>query len=487
MGQWFQSIKKGVPPRMSNLVSIDQTNSKEGKTPMSIVRQESLFSMQILFDLEPTQRYDEIFSAIDIHPILNIVEKKSSLGRPVDLNYPAMVQALVVRIVERIPEIKLLVRRLNSDLKFKVDCGFLISDQVPSETSFSRMITKIKDTDVLEELNSQIIHDAINEEFIKTPNIAIDSGHFEARDQSPSKKEEQSKPEPKKRGRKTKAEHAQWLKEKEAKEASLFIFEKKIEDQLDVPYDELHDQMPLNPAWGVKKNSEGKNVFWYGYKGHFAVDTKTQFILHSMISSGNLNDGKAAIPVLKGIESLFPELKMIFALMDAGYDYKAIYEQIHRMKGYSIIAYNKKNESEPIGFDENFAPTCVREHSYRYDSFDKKYQTLKYTRPKECADCPLAEDSLCQKVYKIRIETDLRRYSAPARGSVSWEERYKERTSVERVIGYLKEFFQLNNVRYRTGERAKVHFNLITMVYNGMKLASMRLAQKQSAMKIAAA
>ncbi|MDQ0253522.1 transposase, partial [Evansella vedderi] len=81
---------------------------------MSIVRQESLFSMQILFDLEPTQRYDEIFSAIDINPILSIVAKKSQLGRPVELNYPAMVQALVVRLVERIPEIQLLVERLNS-------------------------------------------------------------------------------------------------------------------------------------------------------------------------------------------------------------------------------------------------------------------------------------------------------------------------------------------------------------------------------------
>ncbi|WP_257009838.1 transposase, partial [Evansella halocellulosilytica] len=381
---------------------------------MSIVRQESLFSMQILFDLEPTQRYDEIFSAINIHPLLTVVSKKSNLGRPVKLNYPAMIQALVVRLVERIPEIQLLIKRLNSDLKFKIDCGFLVSDPVPSEASFSRMITKIKDTNVLEEVNSQIVLDAIQEEFITNSNIAIDSGHFEARDQAPSKKEEKPKPEPKKRGRKSKAEREQWLKEKEAMEASLSIFEKKIEDQLDVSYDELHGQLPLDPAWGVKKNSEGKNVFWYGYKGHLAVDTKTQFILQSTISSGSLNDGKAAIPLLKGIESNFPELRMIFVLMDAGYDYDAIYEQVHRMKGHSIIAYNKKNESEPIGFDENFAPTCVREHSYRYDSFDQKYQTLKYTRPKECIDCPLADDSLCQKVYKIKIESDLRRYSAPA-------------------------------------------------------------------------
>lgn len=46
---------------MSNLVSIQQTNSNGRKPLMSIVRQESFFSIQILFDLEPTQRYDEIF------------------------------------------------------------------------------------------------------------------------------------------------------------------------------------------------------------------------------------------------------------------------------------------------------------------------------------------------------------------------------------------------------------------------------------------
>jgi transposase len=43
---------------------------------------------------------------------------------------------------------------------------------------------------------------------------------------------------------------------------------------------------------------------------------------------------------------------------------------------------------------------------------------------------------------------------------------------VERVNAYLKEYFQLNNVRYRTGKRAKVHFDLVTLVYNASKLAS---------------
>jgi transposase len=143
----------------------------------------------------------------------------------------------------------------------------------------------------------------------------------------------------------------------------------------------------------------GKNVFWYGFKGHLAVGTNSQYILQSVMSSGNLNDGKAAIPLLKGLQQL--PLSIRYGILDAGYDYVPIYQQIHRMEAHSIIAYNKRNEGEMMGFDAHFAPTCVRGFSYRYDSYDKKYKTLKFVRPKECKGCPLAQDSLCQKVYTL--------------------------------------------------------------------------------------
>lgn len=168
---------------------------------------------------------------------------------------------------------------------------------------------------------------------------------------------------------------------------------------MDVHLSALRTEVPQDPKWGVKKNAEGKNVFWYGYKGHLAVGTSSQYILQSLFSSGSMNDGKAAIPLLKGVDKLCLS-SLRYQTMDAGYDYDAIYEQIHRMGQQSVIAYNKKNEREPIGFDKHFAPTCFREHSYRFDSFDAKYETLKYTRPTECNDCPLANEGICQKVYK---------------------------------------------------------------------------------------
>src|SRR5699024_2672217 len=137
----------------------------------------------------------------------------------------------------------------------------------------------------------------------------------------------------------------------------------------------------------------------------------------------------------------------------------------------SVIAYNKRNEPEPIGFNKHFAPTCFREHSYRYDSYDSKYETLKYTSPKECIDCPLATQDICQKVFKMKVTKDLRKYTAPSLGSKAWQIIYNRRIVVERVNVYLKDFFQVHNVRYRTAKSSKVQFDIVTPVYNESKLA----------------
>ncbi len=47
---------------------------------MTIIRQMSLFSMQELYEMEPSQRYDAIISAIDLPSIVHEVTKTSHLG-----------------------------------------------------------------------------------------------------------------------------------------------------------------------------------------------------------------------------------------------------------------------------------------------------------------------------------------------------------------------------------------------------------------------
>lgn len=452
---------------------------------MSIIRQGSLFDMQDLYEMGPTKRFEAIFSTLHIEPLLFAVSKKKVYGAPTELNYPAMIFALVARIVERIPTIKDLVKRLRHDFMFHLECGFMFSDRIPSEASFSRFTQKLSESNALEMVQETLLLQAIQENFIHDDVVSIDATHFESRDRS-TPQEKKSKPQPKKRGRKSKAEQEALQIEKQEQENQKTIYEKTIEDQLDISLETLRTDVPIQPNWGIKKNSEGKNTFWFGFKAHLAVGSSSQYILQSLMSSASLNDGKAAIPLLKGLQERLSTLNIRYGTLDAGYDYEAIYKQLHQMNAKAIIAYNKRNEGESLGFDENFAPTCVREHSIRYDSFDEKYETLKYTQPLECKTCPLANDSLCQKVYKIKIETDIRKYSAPGRGSEAWKKLFNQRTAVERVNAYLKEFFQLKNARYRTGKKAKVHFDLVTLVYNASKLAVDRINQKMNKMNQAA-
>ncbi|GAA3315507.1 hypothetical protein GCM10020331_010570 [Ectobacillus funiculus] len=80
---------------------------------MSIIRQESLFDMQDLYELEPTKRFEAIFPRSISNRCCSLYPRKTVYGAPTELNYPAMIYALVVRIVERIPTIKDLVKTIT--------------------------------------------------------------------------------------------------------------------------------------------------------------------------------------------------------------------------------------------------------------------------------------------------------------------------------------------------------------------------------------
>jgi len=55
---------------------------------MTIIRQPSLSSIQELYDMQPTEKYDAIVAAINLDMIYHEVMKKSRRGAPEELNYP---------------------------------------------------------------------------------------------------------------------------------------------------------------------------------------------------------------------------------------------------------------------------------------------------------------------------------------------------------------------------------------------------------------
>src|SRR5699024_220713 len=132
---------------------------------------------------------------------------------PTELNYAAMAISVFVRYIERIPTIKDLVKRLHHDIAFKINCGFLVYDEVPSEASYSRLLTKLSESNVLDKVKEKLVLQANKEGYIIDDTIAIDATHIEARDQT-QPKQDKTISEPKKSGSKTKTERDEWLKEK---------------------------------------------------------------------------------------------------------------------------------------------------------------------------------------------------------------------------------------------------------------------------------
>ncbi len=106
----------------------------------------------------------------------------------------------MAQIVERIPFVTDLVKRLKSDVAFRWYCGFSLNDRIPSESSYTRLVTMLNQSNGLSLLFNPLVLSAMNEGFIADDAVAIDATHVEARDQAPQKETKPIK-QPKKRGR----------------------------------------------------------------------------------------------------------------------------------------------------------------------------------------------------------------------------------------------------------------------------------------------
>lgn len=467
--------------------------------------------------MRPENKYCQIFEHLDLAPVLHVLRKKNHRGRPQELNIPAMIYSLLISKMEGIEFVSSLVKRLKHSEEFRAQCRFTGSNRIPSPASYTRLISALEQTGILEKLQDTLVLSAMEEGFVTGTHLAVDSSIVEAWDcqfsDSASKRRatrrakkpseapeiqqlefENAEPEPQpanvplkkpvyRRGPASAEEKERRRQEREAYEKTLGPFEKTIEGMLPYTVDELLATLPRHAARCDKKNAKGRLTSYYGFKASLLVDIDCQYVLSGVFSSANLNDQRMAVLLLKGLHLKFPELKVKHVMGDKGYDSSAIYQLIRSLGAFPIIKmiHHKK---PPAGMNQDYTPVCSQGHAYRYDSFDAKYETLRYTKPSQCKDCPFS-DSGCQKVFKIRIQTDLRKHAYPARGSESFTKLYNKRTAVERVFAYLKEYFGMKRTRHR-GVRAGVDFQLSTLAYNLSKFALDKLnKQLNSFQKVA--
>ncbi|MPM76036.1 IS1182 family transposase ISDre5 [bioreactor metagenome] len=368
------------------------------------IRQESFLSFDEIIKFQPTTKLEMILSQINFDSLLNCLTKPHASRGPKGYNIEPMLNALIAMQVEQIKYRKQLVDRLVHDPVFRYNCGFSVLDRTPSEASFSRFFTKISETKELEECFINIVKQVKELGIITGNNLAIDSTKIDSYERA------------------------------------------KPKSQL--------SNDDVSPNWGMKLDTNGNNIKWFGYKLHIIADTDSELPVSIILTPANKYDSEVAKDIL---EKFIKDYKSIMnpknVIADAGYDSKNNFQYItHEMLSQPIIALNQRGAyAPPEGLDENMNPVCSMGYPLVYWGKDGDY--LKYRCPHVCGkvSCPQGAKWCSNSDYgyclKINYKLENRYYTYPPRHTEQYKKLFNKRTSVERVNSRLKEHLNVNNQR----------------------------------------
>jgi hypothetical protein len=154
------------------------------------------------------------------------------------------------------------------------------------------------------------------------------------------------------------------------------------------------DQLPRQCDCGTKKNSQGAEEHWRGYKLHLDV-ADGQIPISAVLTSASLHDSQVAIPLATMTTH---RVTYLYELMDSAYDAYHIHQQSRSLGHVPIIdPHPRRRHAEP------FSPAAAPQLS-------------------------------------------------PAQ-----QQRYRERTMVERVNARVKDEFGGRNIRVRGAAKVMAH------------------------------
>ena len=367
---------------------------------------------------------EAVFEHLYDEELLEALEKTRWTGRPGN-PIKVMWRTIIASYVLDIPTIEGLRRRLQEPF-LAIQCDILSDKQIPSRFAYYRFIKKlIAHTELIEKCMAKTI-EAIKD---KLPGFG----------------------------------------------------ETIVVDSTDVPtYSKRYKKPPSDPdaGWGFKKNSDGDEYNWLGYKIHLAstVVGKHEIPLLPIVTPANANDSPLMIPLLEKNKSHIKDFSPEFVLGDKGYDavenYRAVVEDF---KAVPIIDINprgrkgKTNRFEDIA-DEYGTPHGAWGVPMVFWGYDQKQKRLKYRCPLVCGKGGCTWIDKCSKslygqVAKIRLKDDYRRFIQVPRRTKRWKQIYNRRTTIERIFSRLKRDGDGRLVNHRIRGLGKITLNCLLSVW----------------------
>jgi len=222
------------------------------------------------------------------------------LGRKPEDRLP-LAKAFIAKAVWNFPTSRALLDYVQRCPSLRRLCGWDGDGEIPSEATFSRAFTAFATGALPQRIHEALVCKHLGPKLVG--HVSRDATAIAAREQ-PVKKASQAPAAPKKRGRPRKDEPPR------VKEPTRLML------QAGRPLAENLADLPQVCAVGCKRNSQGYQETWRGYKLHLDC-ADGDIPVSAILSSASLHDSQAAIPLAQMTAS---RIRNLYDLMDAAYD-----------------------------------------------------------------------------------------------------------------------------------------------------------------------
>ena len=357
----------------ANLVSPNGLISKANPAPMQLnprqlvtqfahILQEELFPRLKTVTGPLSPQMELLAAVVALIPLERMLSaRRSSTGRPAK-DRAALSVAFAAKAILNLPTTRDLIDRLRVDEILRQLCGWPSAAALPHEAKFSRAFAEFAATELPQQLHAEVIAATQQQRIIG--HIARDSTAIPAREHFPEtakqKKAQKAKTQGSKRDRR-KGSPGGFARAKACERGT------RIERQRHQKLDRMLKELPRECDIGAKKNSQGQNQYWRGYKLHLDV-ADGQLPVSALLTSASVHDSQVAIPLMTLTSSRVTHL---YELMDSAYDADAIHQHSRQLNHVPIIAPHprrgtKKSSQLPKVFPDKPTPQLTWAQQDRY-------------------------------------------------------------------------------------------------------------------------
>jgi hypothetical protein len=335
-------------------------------------------------------------SAISLAPLGRLLSaRRAATGRPAK-DRAALATAFMAKAILNLPTTRDLISRLQVDEALRQYCGWRTVRALPHESKFSRAFAEFAQTQLPQQLHEAVIAATQQQRLIG--HIARDSTAIPVREHYPETEQQKAgQRKGKKKEGKTgwkKGSRGGIVRAKAADRGTRIQRQRhqKLERQL--------QDLPQGCDMGAKRNSQGREQYWRGYKLHLDV-ADGQIPVSAVLTSASVHDSQVAIPLMTMTSGRVVHL---YELMDSAYDADAIHAHSRQLNHVPIIAPHPRRGTK--------------------------------------------KPSQMQKVFPDKPTPQL-----------TWaqQDRYQERTMSERVNARLKDEFGARHIRVRGATKVMAH------------------------------